>query len=449
MKLDELKNKSNLDTLRQNWCGASILILGFGREGQDTFKFLRKLFPNKVLGIADTKIKDLRFKINDKKIKWHLGKDYLKALKNYDIIIKAPGIPLKILPKIALKKITSQTEIFFESCPGIIIGIAGTKGKSTTASLIYKILKACPERNRRVHLIGNIGKPVLSLLFNAKKVDIYVYELSSFQLMNLKKSPHVAVLLNSYPDHLDWHKDFDEYLQANANITRYQTEKDFLIYNSQDKLIREIAKTSVAKKILINARNIKKIIRIKDIPLKGEFNFQNIAASVEVGKIFKTSEKNIQKAIKKFKPLPHRLEFVGRFKGIEFYNDSLSVIPETTIEALSALGNKVETLLLGGLDRGLDFRKLTKRIIKSKIKTLILFPFTGQRIWQELKKGNRKLAAYFTKDMKEAVKLAYHHTEREKICLLSPASASFNLFRDYKERGDLYKNYVKKYGKSY
>jgi len=445
MKLDKLKNKR-------------ILILGFGREGQDTFRFLRKLFPNKVLGIADEK----KFPISNfqfPKAKWYLGKDYLKVLKNYDIIIKSPGIPFKILPKRVLKKITSQTEIFFENCLGKIIGVAGTKGKSTTAFFIYQTLK---QKGIKVYLIGNIGKPALSFLLKKNKENnIYIYELSSFQLMNLKKSPHISVLLNSYPDHLDWHKDFNEYVQTNANMACYQTEKDFLIYNSQDKLIREIAKKSKAKKITIGRRD-KSLLSPSLRSGKVKYYDLNIEATKAVAKIFKV------KPIKKYTFLPHRLEFIGNFKNIKFYNDSLSVIPETTIKALDFLGDKVQTLILGGFDRGLCFKKMAKRILKSKIKTLILFPTTGKQILQEIKKIKIKnKPQYFFIDrakktkfysspslrcngvqyMKDAIKLAYQHTQKEKICLLSPASASFGIFKDYKERGDLFKRYVKKFNK--
>ncbi len=457
MKLAELKDKK-------------ILILGFGREGMDNFKFLRKLFPQKTLGIADRlKFKDLLPKaqklIYSEKcsgtIKLHLGENYLKALKNYDVIFKSPGIPFKLLiSDINKQKITSQTEIFFENFSGIIIGVAGTKGKSTTASLIYQVLKErlkvhslkfASQTFNRVNLAGNIGKPVLSFLFSARPDNIFVYELSSFQLMNLKKSPQIAVLLNSYPDHLDYHKNFKEYVQANANITRYQSKNNFLIYNSQDKIIKKTADKSKAKKI----------------PIRGKYYLLNIAAAKKIGQIFKIPEKIISEAIKQFKPLAHRMEFVGRFKGINFYNDSLSVIPETTIEALDFLDDKVQTLILGGFDRGLDFKKLAKRILKSKIKNLILFPATGEKIWREIANFNRgrasaKLPKNFfvdrakktsfssspsprysgTRYMKDAVKLAYKHTQKGKICLLSPASASFGLFKDYKERGDLFKKQV-------
>ena len=439
MRIEKLRNKK-------------ILILGFGREGRDNLKFLRKLFPKKVIGIADQK----QFSISKEgarlrregggsgvvqfpNVKFHLGKNYLKALKNYDVIIKSPGIPFKILPKSALNKVTTQTEIFFDNCPGKIIGVTGTKGKSTTASLIYQILKACPERSRRAHLVGNIGKPVLSLLFRAKPNDIYVYELSSHQLYNLKKSPRIAVFLNIYPEHLDYYRNFKEYVRAKANITRYQTKDDYLIFNSGDKLVKEIAKKSKAKKI----------------PIKGEYYDLNRKAGRAVGKIFKIPSKIIEKAIREFKPLPHRLELVGTFKGITFYNDALSTIPETAILAMKALGKRVQTVFLGGFDRKIDFKKLAKFIIKNKnIRNIIFFPTTGEKIWKEiLRQANlsgvrHSWRPFFVDNMRDGVKLAYKHTEKGKICLLSCASTSFSIFRDYKEKGNLFKKYVKKYGKA-
>lgn len=426
MKIEKLKDKK-------------ILILGLGKEGIDTFKFLKEMFPDKILGLADQKeLKELdksaqvllRKTWAAKRTKLYLGKNYLKSFKNYDIIIKSPGIPPKELWKFnfrSFKKLTSQTEIFFENCPGTIIGITGTKGKSTTSSLIYKILK---EGGLKTHLIGNIGRPALSYLNRAKKEDIYVYELSSHQLFKLKKSPHIAVLLNIYPEHLDYYRDFEEYAKAKENITKWQTKQGYLVYNSQDKIVKAIAKKSKAKKL----------------PFKGKYYQQNIEAAKLVAKIFKIPEKSISKSIKKFKPLAHRLELIGKFKGITFYNDSLSTIPETTIAALDSLGKDVQTLILGGFDRGLNFKNLAQRITKTKIKNLILFLTTGERIWQEIEKipiVRERFSYYFVKDMATAVKLAYLHTTEGKICLLSPASPSFGIFKDYKERGNLFKKYIK------
>lgn len=396
MMLEEFKDKK-------------IVILGFGREGQDTLRFLKKLFPKKKIDIADQKF----------------DKNYLKKLGSYDLIIKSPGIPFKILPRTVLDRITTQTEIFFKNCPGVIIGVTGTKGKSTTAFWIYQTLK---KAGLKAHLIGNIGEPVLSsFLSKAKPRDIFVYELSSFQLTNLKKSPHIAVLLNIYPEHLDYYRNFNEYVQAKANIARYQTKKDFLIYSSRSPLVKKIAKKSVAKKM----------------PIKGKYYELNKAATKAVAKIFKVP------VPKKFEFLPHRLELIGKFKGIEFYNDSLSTIPETAIEALDFLGDKVETMILGGFDRGLDFKKLAERISKSKIKTLILFPTTGQRIWQAMfdLRNQTITKRFFVKNMGEAVRLAYKHTGKGKICLMSPASPSFGVFKDYADRGESFRKYAIKYGK--
>jgi UDP-N-acetylmuramoylalanine--D-glutamate ligase len=441
MKLENIKRKK-------------VLILGFAREGKDTFKFLRKLFPEKVLGIADSN-PQCKYLIKDeesRKIRWHLGKDYLKSLKYYDVIIKSPGIPIHLLEiEKALKegKITSQTEIFFENYKGKIVGITGTKGKSTTATLIYKVLK---EEGLKVHLAGNIGKPVLNYLTTSNENEIFVYELSSHQLYNLKISPHVAVFLNIYPEHLDYYKDFNEYLMAKANITLWQRENDFLVYNFRDKNIREIAKKSRARKIPIkDYSKILENIGIKKTHFYGKFYGLNIACAIEVGKIFGLEKEKIKRAIKKFKPLPHRLEYVGKFRGIEFFNDSLSTIPQTTIAALESLGNKVQTLILGGYDRGLDFKELAKEILKRKIKNLILFPETGEKIWKEIlslvNNDSQLPHAILVQNMKDAVKVSFEITEKNKICLLSPSSPSFGIFKDYKERGNLFKKYVRYYGK--
>ncbi|MFH1582664.1 MAG: Mur ligase family protein [bacterium] len=411
MKLKELKNKK-------------MLILGFGREGKDNFLFLRKLFPKKKIGIAD---KQNLTRLSFKNIKLHLGEKYLNSIKDYDTVIKSPGIPFKLIPKSYLKKIITQTDLFLENCPGLIIGVTGTKGKSTTSSLIYEILKA---GNKKVQLIGNIGEPVLNHLIKATKKDIFVYELSSHQLYNLRKSPNVAVFLNIFPEHLDYYRSFKEYAKAKANITLYQKKEDYLIFNKKDKLVSSFAKKSKAKKI----------------PVTGTYYELNKAAAEKVGEIFKISPKLIQKAINNFKGLEHRMELVGTFKGITFYNDSLATIPEATIFAIKSLATKVETIMLGGFNRNISFKSLAKEILKSRIKTAILFLVTGKKIWKEISilDKKKKINHFFVKNMKEAVKLSFKHTDKGKVCLLSTASPSFGLFKDYKERGDLFKKYVKR-----
>jgi len=461
MNLKNLKNKN-------------ILILGFGQEGKDSYLALRKLFPEKVLGIADKlNFKDFSKKVqktlkSDKKLKLHFGENYLKYLKNYNLIIKTPGIPQEIAKPFlahstgsgqAKTKITSQTEIFLENCQGVIIGVTGTKGKGTTVSLIYKILKT---GGLKVKLVGNIGKPVFQTLLKSKKNDIFVYEMSSHQLENLKKSPQIAVFLNLYPAHLDYYKNFAQYKKAKENILRYQTEKDFFIYNSDQKELREIAKLSKAKKIPITATKYEFITNIrKNLP--GLFNIFNIASAVAVAELFNVPKNKIIEAIKEFKPLPHRLEFVGKYRGIEFYNDSLATVPQASEAALEALKDRVKTLIFGGMSvKGFKFSQVAKKILKSKIKNLILFPDTGEAVFREISKlknkGKNLPKVFFVSrqdkesslggaaSMREALKIAFRETKKG-ICLLSPGSPSFNLFRDYKERGNMFKKFVKSFAR--
>ena len=251
-----------------------------------------------------------------------------------------------------------------------------------------------------VGLVGNIGKPALQLL----QSSIVVYELSSFQLTDLTKSPHIAVITNIYPEHLDWHGSFENYKNAKANIYKYQTEKDILISN-QD----------------------------------------SVQSATVIARLFKIPEDKIKKAIKDFKPLPHRLEFVGEVKGIKFYNDSLATNPHATIHGLKILGEDIQTLIAGGFDRGVDYGVLGPEIAKSKIKTLILFPDTGEKIWKAVQKANGPQEKFDANSMGEAVKLAFEKTSPGKICLLSPASASFNMFTDYEDRGKQFKKEVLSY----
>jgi UDP-N-acetylmuramoylalanine--D-glutamate ligase len=403
-----------------------VLILGIGREGLDTLKYLKEVFPKKIFAIADQK-EELNSKTKKaiEGMDIFLGKDYLKNVKDFDVIIKSPGIPFFKYKD----KLTSQTELFFDNCPGKIIGVTGTKGKSTVASLIHSILKGS-------YLVGNIETPSLSFLSKAKKDDIFVYELSSHQLMNLKKSPHIAVFLNIYPEHLDYYKNFEEYFSAKKNIYKYQSESDYLIFNP------EIEPRTKAKKIKIDVNDFAQFLKNNQQFLEIT-HIDNLIAVLNVAKLFNVPEKDIIKSLNKYKRLPHRLEFVGEFKGIRFYDDSIATIPEAVVYALDSLGDDVETIILGGLDRGIKYDKLVKRIKKSNIKTIIAFPDSGEKIVR-----NIRSRIYKVDNMKDAVDLAYKHTSKGKICLMSPASPSFNLFKDYKERGDLFKKYINEKAKN-
>lgn len=441
-----------------------ILILGLGREGESSFNFLRKKFPKKIIGLADQKdLNSLSKKFlqkikNDKNLKLHLGNDYVKDLKNYDIIIKSPGIPQKLIKPYISKKqvITSQTDIFLEKHRDKVIGVTGTKGKSTTSKLIYHILK---NSGLKTKLLGNIGRPALD--FFDTKSDYFVYELSSHQLQNLKVSPHIAVFLNIFQEHLDYYKNFQEYFNAKKNIFRWQKPNDFFVVNIDNPLLNKIIKKAKSQIIPIslkkNTKNgcyikneelffsSEKIITKEEIPMFLKPYIYNVMAAVSVAKILGISNNVIKKSLKTFTPLKHRLEFVGNYNKIKFYNDSLATIPEATILALQTL-NKVDTLILGGYDRKQNFNQLIAMLPKYKVKNLILFPDTSNRIIKILKeKKLSDIKVFLAQNMKEAVSYAFKNTKNNGICLLSPAAASFNLFKDYQHRGNLFKKYVKQF----
>ncbi len=406
--------------------GLNILILGYGREGESVYNYLKNNYPNLKIKIADEK--------NDK--------NYLKNLRDCDLVIRSPGVRVN-LPQIKKYldkggKMTSATNIFFSICKGKTIGVTGTKGKSTTASLIYDILK---RKYKDVRLVGNIGKPALDFIANSTEETIFILELSSFQLEDLRYSPNLAVILAIYPEHLDYHETFEQYLSAKTNIIKYQNENDTVIFNPKNELAKKIAYQSKAKKTPFVQKKFDKTF------LTGSGSFDNVLAAFTVGVTLAVNKDDIKAAIKKFKPLEHRLEFIGEFKGIRFYNDSLATIPEAVINAIEALEEDVETLILGGYDRGLDFSKLGKFLSKKKIKNLILFPTTGTKIWQALlnsqNSGKLLPTKYEVSSMDKAVKMAFKVTPPGKICLLSPGSSSFGLFKSYQERGNQFKKLVK------
>lgn len=446
--------------------GKSILILGYGREGQSAHKYLLEHYPGKKIGVADQRKVVL---ISGSVAELYTGKDYLKAIAKYEVIIRSPGVPLS-LPELQKairsgKKLTSSTNIFFSECPGLIIGITGTKGKSTTSSLTAQILgKEYPD----VHLVGNIGLPALDYLSGADKKTIFVTELSSHQLEDIHYSPHIAIILAIVPEHLDRYRDFSSYVKAKGQILRYQTSEDVVIFNPSNEIVAQLVSSSPARKYRFSLKPRKDAISFfdhgevfiqkegkqpqfmmdrKKIPLLGEGNIENTLAAISVGFLLNVSLGKIREAVSEFKPLEHRLELVGEYQKIRFYDDSLSTIPQATIQALEALGNDVQTLIAGGYDRGLDFSVLGAFLGRSKIRSLILFPPTGEKIWRAISKiipRENWPHRYDVSSMEEAVRIAFQVTPPGKICLLSPASASFGLFRDYAERGSQFKKYVKK-----
>ena len=461
MTLDELGKKS-------------ILILGFGTEGQATYEFLRKRWPEKPLSIADQRNiseypEDLIRAIeNDPSARLNFGSRYLDSLDadTCEVIIKTPGIPAS-MDAIARAQqcgsiLTSHSQIFLDNYPKEkIVGITGTKGKSTTASLIHHILKQAGVASQ---LVGNIGQPPLMLIDGVPAGTFFVHEFSSHQLAEIETSPHIAVLLNIVPEHLDYYASFEEYVAAKENISRFQTTRDFLIFNADYPVPAAIASRTKAQlrgfsmehqtkgcyvrnnTILREAANgAEDVMPVDEIPLKGRFNIQNVLAATTAATLCSVPSPVIREAVRSFNALPHRLERAGTYKGITFYDDSIATVPEATLAALEALGSDVQTLVLGGYERNLDFNGLGANLPPS-IRTVILFPATGKRIWRAIESLSKYPLPqpFFVSNMEEAVKIAYERTSPGRICLLSPASPSFGTFKNYKERGDSFKALVRK-----
>ncbi len=397
----------------------NVLILGYGKEGKITEQYLKKYFPKLKIGIADQK----------------QGSGYLKKQSQYDIAVKTPGIAKKavIIPY------TTATNIFFSRVDNDrIIGITGSKGKSTTASLIYEILKA---DGRKVRFLGNIGSPMLKALIEQplRKDELFVLELSSYQLDDIERSPGIAVVTSLFPEHMNYHGNVKNYFAAKKNIINFQNQNSFFVYNPK---VRELKEWG--SKIKAKAMPFKMSLPLKDkeIPLLGEHNKNNIRIAATVGSILGVSKKVIAQAIKNFKPLAHRLEFIGEFKGIKFYDDAISTAPESTIFAIASIPN-VKTIFLGGEDRGCKFLELEKILRKYQIKNIVLFPDSGKRIL----KNRRGLNVFETSEMNQAVKFAYENTEKGGVCLLSTASPSYNLWKNFEEQGEQFKKWVKFYGR--
>lgn len=455
---------------------SSVLILGLGQEGLSTLGFLRRRFPNKRFGLADRAEFDglsaqaqALIRAQTGRLRLHLGTDYLNSLANYDVVIKSPGIP-PTQPAIqraeALGKLTSHTALFFDNCDGTIIGITGTKGKSTTAALTHAILRSGGIDAR---LVGNIGRPPLDIFADTDARTVFVYELSSHQLEGLRHSPHIAALLNIMPDHLDYYPSFEHYARAKLNMARYQSAGDYLIYNADFAWLSRAAAESCAQTIPFSSRrrlergcfvsngrvifrsasgDEEPLLAVKDVPLPGQFNLPNVLAAVATGRLLGVRPDRLDGAVRSFQALEHRFEALGPYRGITFYNAPLATVPEATLAHLDTLGPDVQTVLLGGYDRHLDFSDLAGRLVSGRIKNLLLFPSSGRRLWRAVcaqrSTPGRGPRAFFVNSMEQAVRLAYAQTEPGKICLHSPASPSFGLFKDYTERGRLFKDCVRR-----
>ncbi len=421
------------------------------------------LFNNKSIDKLDSNILD---KIYEKKLEYSFGENYLSKLVGFDVIFRSPSCRPD-LPEIEREVergavLTSEIELVLEMCPGTTIGVTGSDGKTTTTSLIYEILK---EENLNCYLGGNIGIPLFTKIADMKPDDFIVLELSSFQLMTMSTSPDIAVVTNISPNHLDIHKSYEEYIQAKANIFRYQDENNLLVLNNDNEITKEFSKVASSKVIYFSSKEkldnglildngiIKEcenglrrhLVNTKDIKLKGIHNSENICAAVAATSQIVSIEAQIR-AVSNFSGVNHRLEFVKEINGAKWYNDSIASSPTRTIAGLNSFDENI-VLIAGGYDKHLDYTPLAEPVVK-KVSNLILLGQTSEKIYDavrtELIGKEKKINIFKVNTLEEAVVKAKEVSKKGDIVLFSPASASFDMFKNFEERGNSFKGLVNK-----
>lgn len=393
----------------------SVLILGYGREGKATEQFLKVQYPHVRVGVADQQD----------------GTNYLQQQEHYDAVIKTPVIPGVQVTR----PYTTATNIFFSVVPREqVIVVTGSKGKSTTASLVYAMLVA---GGKKARLIGNIGVPVLASIMEVPLApdEYLVCELSSYQLADVDVSPHIAGVTVLFPEHLDHHGSKEHYYDAKRNVTRFQTSDDLFIYGADDPMLTNWAQYTKAQGMPVQGPAP---FVIDNPRLLGAHNTCNVHLAYTIAAQCGVSQQDAQRAVQEFAGLPHRLENIGTYKGVTFYDDAISTTPESTIAALQALGT-VHTIFLGGTDRGYDFTVLEQKLKEHGVQNIVLFPDSGAHILTD----ETPFTVLHTNSMDEAVAFAYAHTPPGDICLLSCASPSYSLWKNFEEKGDLFQKAVR------
>ena len=405
-------------------------------------------------------------KLNNYEFKYVFGKDCLKNLGsfNFNIILRSPScLPTRKELEDASSNgalVTSEIELLMEMAPCKIIGVTGSDGKTTTTSLINSILQ---KGGYKTYLGGNIGTPLFTKLEEIKPQDILVLELSSFQLMGMEISPNIAVITNITPNHLNIHKDYEEYINAKKNIFKYQGEDDTVILNYDNEITRNCKKEAKGKVIFFSGKEKlddgfivddkiikecddrirKHVLDCREVILRGEHNYENIATAFAATKDLVDIDVAVE-AVKEFKPVEHRLEFVREINDVKWYNDSVSSSPTRTIAGLNSFDEEI-VLIAGGYDKNLDYTPIAKPIV-DKVKTLILIGQTSDKIFEavkeELEKENKELNIYMCNSLKETVELARKSAKPGQIVLFSPASASFDMFKNFADRGEQFKELV-------
>ena len=452
-----------------NWIkNKKVAIIGLGVSNAPLIDYMQKLQANLTVfdNRAEEKIdKNILQKIEKYNIKKQFGENYLSNLKDFDIIFKSPSCRPD-LPEIEAEvkrgaKLTSEIELVLEFAPCKVIAVTGSDGKTTTTSLIYEILK----NKYKCYLGGNIGIPLFTEIAKMQPEDIIILELSSFQLMTMKTSPNIAVITNVTPNHLDIHKSYEEYIEAKANIFKNQTENDTLILNYDNEITKNFSKNAKSKVVFFSVKEKLKngviyddgiikivedelrrhVIKLKDTRLRGIHNAANICAAIAATKDLVEIEDQVT-AIKNFKGVTHRLEFVREINNSKWYNDSIASSPTRTIAGLNSFEEEI-VLIAGGYDKHLDYEPIATPIL-NKVKTLILMGQTAEKIYgvvtQKQLKQNKKIDIYKVKTLEEAVQRAKEHAKPNQIVLFSPASASFDMFKNFEERGNKFKELVKK-----
>lgn len=447
--------------------GKKVAIIGLGVSNIPLIDELYNLganitvFNNKDIEQLDKTILD---KIYEYKLKFSFGENYLNKLVGFDVIFRSPSCRPDT-PQIQAEVergavLTSEIELVLEMCPGTTVGITGSDGKTTTTSLIYTILK---EQGLNCYLGGNIGIPLFTKIKDMKPEDYVVLELSSFQLMTMNVSPQIAVITNVTPNHLDIHKSYDEYKEAKANIFKMQNENDLLVLNYDNDITRKFGKQAKGNVIYFSSKEkldngvilddgiIKScenglrrhILNTKNIKLRGIHNAENICAAIAATSKLTTAEKQAE-AISQFSGVEHRLEFVKEINGAKWYNDSIASSPTRTIAGLNSFDENI-VLIAGGYDKHLDYTPIAKPIIEN-VRELILLGQTANKIHSavtyELKYTEKELPIYTVNTLEEAVEKANQISKKGDIILFSPASASFDMFKNFEERGNKFKQIV-------
>lgn len=417
-----------------------IAIAGYGIEGKASYEYWSR-DPANELVIVDALITDRT--ILPAGVACILGPDAFADLNGFDMVIRTPGLsPYSITTD---GKVWSATNEFFDRCPAPIIGVTGSKGKGTTASFIAAILEAA---GRNVWLVGNIGLPGLAVIDQIIPEDIVVYELSSFQLWDCQFSPHTAVMLFMEREHLDVHPSMEDYVAAKAHIAAKQSATDVMVYAAHNKYSLGIGESSAAVKIGFPSNataHIKdgffwngeqKLCSIDVVRLKGEHNLMNAVAAINAVWEYTQSAEAISKGLAEFTGLPHRLAFVSTVSGISYYDDSIATTPAAALAAVAAFPGQHKVLILGGSSKGSDFAELARQLKDDDVDVLLIGK-EGARIKGSL--DSTGMSRYQSSDaatMTEIVTAATALARPGSVVLLSPAAASFDLFKNYTDRGD-------------